>query len=278
MGATSTYDPMRITMRNAQRIVLILLIIFVLAGCKSGTKEKPTQLDAAFQEAQRLTEQAPRPTWTPWPTPWPATATRTPQRTPPTSTPLPTRDPDATEEVVANLSTAVYQGDWLNKAFTDENGQQRTLADFTGRAVVLETVSASCMICIEQQQALAQAIQDRYDQGLLTDTVFIALGVISGETPDLIRSVFQDQLGADWAPIENVRSEDTPSDYLFGLASDDLRRALEEAFGPAVLDPEQVIIIVIETNGLTHSFPVGVVSFRDLRDAITAYANPPEEG
>ena len=84
--AILAYDPMRITMRNAQRIVLTLLIMFVLAGCKTGKKETPTQIDAANQEAQRLTAQAPTITWTPWPTPWPATATRTPQRKTPTPT------------------------------------------------------------------------------------------------------------------------------------------------------------------------------------------------
>jgi hypothetical protein len=263
-------------MRNAQRIVLTLLIVFVLAGCKTGKKETPTQLDAANQEAQRLTAQAPTITWTPWPTPWPPTATRTPQRKTPTPTPWPTKDPDATEEVVENLSGETLQGDWLLTPFTDDNGQEHTLAEFTGRAVILETVSASCASCVEQQQVFAQAIQDRLNQGVLSDTVFIALGVIPGETPGLIRSVLQDQLGEDWAPIATVLSADTPSDYLFGLASDDLLKALEEAFGSQVLDPEQVNVIVIEKNGLAHPFPVGIVSFRSLRDAITAYANPPE--
>ncbi len=263
-------------MRNAQRIILTLLIMFVLAGCKTGKKETPTQLDAAHQEAQRLTAQAPSATWTPWPTPWPATATRTPQRATPTPTPWPTKDPDATEAVVENLTAETAQGDWLLKPFTDEHGQEHTLADFTGRPIILETISASCAICIEQQQVIAQAIQDRADQGVLSDTVFIALGVIPGETPGLIQSVMQDQLGADWAPIENVRSEDTPSDYLFGVASDELLKTLAATFGPTVLDPEEVMVIVIEKNGLAHPFPTGEVSFRSLRDAITAYANPPE--
>lgn len=266
-------------MQNARRTTLIVLILLalVLSSCKQKTKEKPTQLDAAYQEAQRLTQQAPRPTRTPFPTEWPPTATRLPRPTPVSPTPWPTQDPNATEAVVENLSTGVPQGDWLLTPFTGEDGQQHTLQEYLGRAVVLETVSSSCSVCIEQQQNLLQAIRDRSDMHLLTDTVFIALGMVPGETPSLIKAAFQSQLGADWATVQMVQSADTPSDYIFAQASADLRQALQDTFGPGVIVPENVNVIVIEKTGITHLFPPGVVSFTDLRDAITAYGNPPPE-
>ena len=263
-------------MRNTLRLQLLAMVLLVvgLTGCKSNAKESPSQLDIAYQaQAQTKTAEA-RPTFTPWPTPWP-TATRAPQLTAhPTATPFPTKDRSgATEEALDTSSTIITPGDWLTKPFVDETGQERTLAEFLGRAVVLETLSASCEPCIEQQQYLLAAIKDRYDLGLLTDTVFLALSVQPNESPSLVKSVLQDQLGEDWATIELLQSDETAADYIFGVASEDLRGALESTFGPNVLIPENITVIVIETDGLAHLMPEGIVSFRDLRDAISAYGN-----
>jgi hypothetical protein len=266
-------------MRKTWSLLLIVVIVaLALFGCQDERKSDPTQLDAAAREAERQTQQAlqaPRATNTPWPTPWPATATRTPARTPSSPTPWPTKDrSDATNEPTDN---DVVQGQWLLASFTDESGQARRLEEFIGRAVVVQFVSASCAICIEQQQILLQTIQERYESGLLTDTVFMMLGVIPGETPGLIRSTFQSQLPDNWATVDLVESEDTPSDIIYGIASSDLLAALENAFGPNVLLPEAALMIIIETDGLAHPFAEGIVDFTTLRDAITAYGNPPAE-
>lgn len=266
-------------MRKKWSILLIVLVVgLALTGCREKQKSTPTQLDTAAQEAARQTQealQAPRGTNTPWPTPWPPTATRVPLSSPVSPTPWPTKDrSDSTAEPSDN---DVVPGEWLLASFTDEDGQSRRFEEFLGRAVVLQIASASCSICIEQQQILLQTIQDRYDTGLLTDTVFVMLGVIPGETPGLIRSAFQSQLAAEWVTADLVESEETPSDIVFGVASADLLNALENAFGPNVLLPEAAVMVMIETDGLSHPFTEGVVDFGTLRDAITAYSNPPPE-
>jgi hypothetical protein len=261
-------------MRNIQRLcVLGLLVIVGLAACKGETKSPPSQLDLEVRASNMTqTAQAAVATSTPWPTPWP-TATRVIPREPATITPYPTRDrSNSTEEPCDNC---VVQGDWLYQPFTDENGQERTLSEFLGHLVILESVSSSCETCTEQQQNIMTAARDRYNNGLLTDTVFVALGVEPGESPSLIKTVLQRQLGPAWGMVPLLQSGETGGDYVFGVASQDLVAALERDFGAESSDPNTPFVLVIESDGLARRLVQGMVNISDLRDAITAYANTP---
>jgi hypothetical protein len=172
----------------------------------------------------------------------------------------------------------VGRGDWLTLPFTDDAGQARTLAEFVGRAVVLHTLAASCQICLEQQQHILQAAQDRHEIGLLTDTVFVALTVLPDESAARLRRALQAALGEQWAIVELILSDDVPADYVFGTASGALRAALVRDFGPEAALPEAATVIVIEPDGTAHLLYEGLVDWYDVRDAITQYANPPPDG
>ncbi|HVO71249.1 MAG TPA: hypothetical protein VMT24_14460 [Aggregatilineaceae bacterium] len=261
-------------MRNIQRLgVLVLPVIVGLAACTGKTKSSPSQLDLEYQaRSMTQTAQAAGVTNTPWPTPW-STATRVIPRERPTITPYPTRDrSNSTEEPCDNC---VVQGDWLYKPFMDENGQQRSLSEFLGRLVILESVSSSCETCGEQQQNIMTAARDRYNYGLLTDTVFVALGVVPGESPSLIKTVLQRQVGPMWGVVPLLQGGDTGGDYVFGVASPDLVAALERDFGAESGDPNSPFVLVIESDGLARRLVQGMVNISDLRDAITDYANTP---
>lgn len=255
----------------------LLATALTLAACGGKSSDKPSQLDAAAN-AQRLTQTAQtQPTSTPWPTEWPS-VTPPPSVAPHTSpTPYPTRDRSGPTEVP--VGTLIPRGDWLALPFSDDTGETRTLDEFLGRAVVLQTLSASCAICIEQQGRLLYAAQDRYDLGLLTDTVFVALDVVPGESAARLRRALQAALGDYWPTAELILSDDVPADYVFGAASSALVAALERDFGPDAAIPEAVTIIVIEPDGTAHLLYEGLVDWHDLRDAITQVGNrPPDNG
>jgi len=247
-------------------------MIVGLTACSGKTKSPPSQLDIEFRaRSQTQTAQAGA-TNTPWPTPWP-TATRVTARGRATITPYPTRDrSNSTEEP---CDTCVVQGDWLYKPFVDEKGKQRSLSEFLGHLVILESVSSSCESCAEQQQNILAAARDRYNNGLLTDTVFVALGVVPGESPSLIKTVLQRQLGQAWGMVPLLQNGETGGDYVFGVASKDLIAALERDFGAEAGDPDAPFVLVIESDGLARRIVQGMVNVTDLRDAITAYANTP---
>lgn len=265
--------------RTGCALLLTFLLAVFLAAC-GDSPDRPTQLDDAAR-AHPLTQTAlagptsiPQATETPWPTQWP---TATPRPTlPPSPSPYPTRDRSgATEVPVGQL---VPRGEWLTLPFTDDTGEMRTLAEFVGRAVVLHTLSASCQICVEQQQHILQAALDRHEIGLLTDTVFVALTVLPDESAARLRRALQAALGEQWAIVELILSDDVPADYVFGAASKALRAALVQDFGPEAALPEAATVIVIEPDGTAHLLVEGLVDWRDVRDAITQVGNPPPDG
>ncbi len=258
----------------------LLVIALTLVACDGEPSDKPSQLDAAAN-AQHLTQTAQaQPTHTPWPTEWPSATppfTLAPTAARISPTPYPTRDRSGPTEVP--MGTLIPRGDWLSLPFTDDAGETRTLDEFLGRAVVLQTLSASCAICIEQQGRLLVAAQDRYDLGLLTDTVFVALDVVPGESAARLHRALQAGLSEQWPTAELILSDEVAADYIFGAASPALVAALERDFGPGAAIPEAVTVIVIEPDGTAHLLYEGLVDWHDLRDAITLFGNrPPEDG
>lgn len=257
------------------RFAMLLLWLLSVASCGEKPADKPSQIDVPLERIQSMTQtaQAARPTNTPWPTPWP-TATRVPRNTPrPSPTPYPTREPPLTP--LPAIGTQVARGEWLTQPFTDDRGEVRTLEEFLGRAVVLHTLSASCALCVEQQRNILQAAQDRYDLGLLTDTVFLALDVVPGESASYLRNSLRTALGDQWRTAELLLSKEVPADYLLGTASNSLLAALKRSFGPDAVVPEAATVIVFEPDGTAHLLYEGLVNWHDLRDAITQYGNPP---
>ena len=132
-------------------------------------------------------------------------------------------------------------------------------------------------MCLEQHQFLLTAIQDRYDLGLLPDTAFIALSMDQQETPGLIRTVLQNELADDWDTVELLEDPEVPADWLAALASPELGDAIAEAFGPHTRSAAELTTIIIQPDGLAYQFTGTLVSANTLRDAISAYGNPPIE-
>jgi len=258
-------------MRPVPRLIWIALLLaaLVLAACDDDVESQRTQLDVPNPTATPIP-----PTNTPWPTSWP-TATRVSRTPRPTATPFPTPDPEeGTDEPLDNY---IVPGDWQRAAFVDADGEQRTLQEFADRPIVIHTLSATCDLCLEQHQALLAAIRDRHESNDLTDNVFLALGVVEGESAALLRDVLQESLADQWATVDLLAQDDLAADYMVGSASPELLDALEREFGPEAIQPIALTVIVVEPNGLAHLMPEGMVTMEALRDAISFYQYPPDD-
>lgn len=240
-------------MRNSYRFFLLVLLIGLLVACQEESTPVPTPIPIATE-----TPTVPPPTDIP---------------APPTITPYPTRDrTSGTEEPIDN---DVQPGDWMDQPFVDDEGITRTLEEFQGRIVIIQTISASCTLCMEQQQYLADTIQYWADQDQLSDTVFLMLNVEQRQSTSLLTTVLQDQLGDKWPTIESLMTGENAAEYIVGQATPRLITALEEAFDPAVSDPENVTLILIERDGLAHLINQGMNDDRTLIRTISFYMIPP---
>jgi hypothetical protein len=260
-------------MSSARRLLTAVLLGIAVAACNSESDTPRTPSATADPIQQAL----PSPTDTQAETqllaatstflPSPTSASR------PTRTPYPTPGPgDGTEEPPEDY---VLPGDWLYAPFTDASGTERTLEEFLGRGIIVQITSASCGMCVEQHEFLLAAIQDRHDLNLLPDTVFIVMGINQQETPDLIRTVLQNELPDAWPTVERLDDPEVPADWLAAVASPDLIDALALAFGPHTRTVSELTTIVIQPDGLAFQFTGTLTHTNTLRDAISAYGNPP---
>jgi hypothetical protein len=244
---------------------LLLILVCLLTACQEEEKTPQMPLDALRQDTAA-------PTGSP---PAAATAvltrayiTATPE---PSSTPFPT--PNLTQVTDSPLDNVVLPGDWSDAPFQDESGGDHVLNEFRGREVVIQVVSAMCAPCIEQQQYLLAAIQDRLDNGLLPNAVFLTLGVSQQEPVSLIETVFKRELGKSWSTAETLLQGGTGADWMVGLASPQLVTALEDAFGPDAVRPEALTIIVVEPGGMAHITAAGLDDTSSLITIIMAYGS-----
>ena len=251
-------------MRNVSLLVILIIVALALAACGDDTSSQPSQLDAPFINTTPTADS----TQTPWPTAWATTGPAATSR--PSPSPYPTRDrSSATEEPLDDL---IVPGDWLSAIFTDSDGQEHTFAEFPGRMVLIHIVSTSCEVCIEQQRELLAAVEDRIEYQVLTNPVIVTLNVDTRTSASLLKTVFQDQLGEDWATIEKVQqNDDYAAEFFFATASEKLLAAIARDFGPDAIEPQAIPIIIIEPDQYAHYLDEGLVSMRDLRDLMTFY-------
>jgi thiol-disulfide isomerase/thioredoxin len=119
---------------------------------------------------------------------------------------------------------------WATEALVDvRTGQAFQISDLAGKVVFLETMAIWCSNCrAQQEQAMKAMTQLDREQ-----VAWVVLDVdLAEQADDLAR--YADRNGFD---------------FIYAVATENMARELSQAFGPIVLSPPSVPIIVVDTAG-----------------------------
>ena len=132
-------------------------------------------------------------------------------------------------------------------------GQSMTLADFSGKTVVVEVISVWCANCLEQQKQAAEALDRLGDAA----PVYISLDMDIAHPNDNAQTVVDYAAG-------------TPFSWVFAFSNEQLTRALINEFGYNVLNAPITPIFVIAPDGTASRLYIGNQSADDLIQMIGA--------
>jgi hypothetical protein len=162
------------------------------------------------------------------------------------SVPSATGEPSAIPDPSEEPSGAVLGQAWAVASLTDvTTGETFRIADLVapGRTIFVEAMAIWCTKCRAQQVEFTAALE-RLDPA---DVAYVVLTVDPSES------------AAELARYEAERA----FHGMYAVAGPDVSRALEEEFGPTVLNPPSVPVIVIDPDG-TVRFETGQHSAEDI--------------
>jgi hypothetical protein len=154
--------------------------------------------------------------------------------------------PSASPDPSPESSAVVLTQAWATAALTDvTTGETFRIADLAapGRTIFVEAMAIWCTKCRAQQGEFTTALT-RLDPA---NVEYVVLTVDPSET------------AADLARYEAERA----FSGRYAVAGPDVSRALESEFGPNVLNPPTVPVIVIDPDGTVH-FETGQHSADDI--------------
>lgn len=154
-----------------------------------------------------------------------------------TATPVATR---------ADVEVPAWQSIELTNART---GDVFSIADFAGCTVLVETMATWCPSCKKQLANVAEARKELNPE----TTVFIAVSVETDLKPE------------DLAKY----ADDNEFDWIFAVASVDMLKAIEEAFGRNAIVPPSTPHVVIQPDGQHSDLFTGVSSPEEIVDLVS---------
>ncbi|MBI9050471.1 MAG: TlpA family protein disulfide reductase [Anaerolineaceae bacterium] len=155
------------------------------------------------------------------------------------------------EEMTEPMDDMSALPDWGSLESVNVNtGETFTLADYSGKVVLVETLAMWCSSCYAQQQqvqALHEILGDR------DDFVSIGMDIDINETPEDL-AAYTATHGFDW---------------VYTVASKDLARGIANEFGAQFLNPPLTPIFLIGRDGDLVELPFGIKNAEDLEAVIT---------
>jgi hypothetical protein len=144
---------------------------------------------------------------------------------------------------------------WYGIDLVDVNtGEAFRVADFEGKAVLVETMAVWCTTCLRQQgeiQALHKTLGER------DDLVSLALDIDPNETPEILK-IHTDRHGFDWR---------------YAVAPAEVAREIDRLYGTQFLNPPSAPMFIIDGQGQVHPLPFGVKSAQVLQEALEPFLN-----
>jgi thiol-disulfide isomerase/thioredoxin len=181
----------------------------------------------------------------------------------PSATPLPIKDTEIPSELavteqpgpeIETQSPAVSpSAAWLSIPLTNvRNDDTFTVADFSGKVVLVETFAMWCSNCKKQQGEVREfhtLIENH------PDLVFVALDIDPNEVAADLKGY--------------IEVNDFP--WIYAVAPADLSRELAGLYGDQFLNPPSTPMLIIDRLGEVHPLPFGIKSADDLQSAVEPY-------
>jgi len=158
-----------------------------------------------------------------------ASATIEPSAATASTTPLPEASPATPADPSAAATPELTQA-WATATLTDvETGESFRIADFAGRVVFVEAMAIWCTNCRRQQGEFTAALEQLDPEAV----AYVVLTVEPNESADALARYESDQ----------------GFEGRYAVAGRDVSAALEADFGPTVLSPPNVPVVVIRPDG-----------------------------
>ncbi|MCL4875610.1 MAG: SCO family protein [Anaerolineae bacterium] len=235
-------------------------LLILLAACRPDPEFAPSPLDrndtaialatinaVATLEAISTLEALPTQTLPP---------TRVIATIPPTLTPTPT---NAYEYVLSSHAPGL----WRTATLIDSTGTRRTLGDFAGQVVFIQTFSSFCQLCAEQTDEIKFAVERMNAFGNIQQAVFLILSVDASDTPSVLAEY-------DSSHIPQLADGQT---WITGVASQELLRNLRDLFGASLIDPYRGGVLLVDRDGLIHQVADSFMDFRQIESVLPYFVN-----
>ena len=142
---------------------------------------------------------------------------------------------------------------WLNGPFVEvTSGQTLTAADFQGKVLLVETMAIWCTNC-RQQQGEVRTLHERL--GERDDLVSLVLDIDPNEDAAALKEYVATRGFVGW----------------YAVAPAEVAAALAREYGPSLLNPPSVPMLIVDRTGEVHLLPYGAKSAEALANALAPY-------
>jgi thiol-disulfide isomerase/thioredoxin len=167
----------------------------------------------------------------------------------PTFTPLPTAEP---AQSTPTQAVVVSGPAWLDIPLSDvRTGATFKLSDYAGKVVILEPMAVWCPKCLAQQHQISAALNELGDKAIA-----VSVDIDTSEDAALLAS-HANTHGLSWP---------------FAIAPNDLRQALVNEYGPAILSAPSTPIIIIDPSGIPHLTDYGIKDAASLTSLVNQWS------
>jgi hypothetical protein len=154
-------------------------------------------------------------------------------------------------------AVSVMTPDWFKAPLTNvHTGEIFTVADYSGKVVLVETLAMWCSKCF-RQQGIVKELHDLI--GVRDDFISIGIDIDPNERADALKN-YVDKNGFDW---------------VYTVAPPEVAREIGQLYGTQFLNPPSTPMLIIDRHGEAHPLPFGIKSLQDLLNYLEPFITEP---
>lgn len=142
---------------------------------------------------------------------------------------------------------------WFDMEMTDvRTNETFTISDLSGKVILIETMAMWCPTCLKQEREVQKMLELL---GERDDFINIAMDIDSNENAEALNA-YIDENNLDW---------------IFVIASTEIKRELGNRYTAELLNPPLVPMLIIDRNGDVYGLPYGVKKAEALHKTLLTY-------